>query len=106
MTTKFEYLRKSAGGAAMVLAMSGAGLGLGSGIAQADLMNPMIPDPHHQVVTIINGIHDRIADRFNRDLTFINRQFQRNCERFDTRLDLQFEGTFTDGLTDHVCGTM
>ena len=102
MTTKFEYLTKSAGLTATVLAIAGAGLGLGSGIAQADPMTPMFPDPHHQFTVI----HDRIADRINRDLMFVNGQFQRRCERFDARLDRHFEGTLTDRITDHVCGTM
>jgi hypothetical protein len=102
MTTKFSKFSTSTGLAATVLAMGAAGLGLGSGIAQADPMTPMFPDPHHQLTVI----HDRIVDRINRDLMFVNGQFQRHCERFDARLDRHFEGTLTDRITDVVCGTM
>jgi hypothetical protein len=58
MTTRFEWIKKSAGLAAMTAMLTAAGLGLGSGIAQADAMNP---DPHHQVVTIVQRIHDRVS---------------------------------------------
>jgi hypothetical protein len=102
MTTKFAALKKSAGVAVLLAAMTGAGLGLGSGIAQADTMNP---DPNHQVITTINQIHDQFVNRVNRDLMRINGQFDRHCARFDARLDRRFEGTLTDRIVDHVCGT-
>jgi hypothetical protein len=103
MTTRFECIKKSAGLAAITAMLTAAGLGLGSGIAQAD---PINPDPHDQVVTIVQRIHDRVSDRITRDLMFTSNQFNRHCERFDARLDRHFEGTLADRVTDHICGTM
>jgi hypothetical protein len=33
-------------------------------------------------------------------------RFDRNCARIDGRIDRHFEGSLTDRVVDHVCGTM
>jgi hypothetical protein len=104
MTTRFARLKKSAGLALMVGALSAAGVGLSSGTAQASPM--MNPDPHHQLIHIITKIQDRFVDRLNRDFMHANDQFNRTCTRVDTRIDRHFEGTFTDRVVDRACGTM
>jgi hypothetical protein len=99
MAIQLATTRKLAVAAATAAAMSAAGLGLGVGTAQADTPQP---DPHQVIVRIIDHVNMQIG-RVNDRL--MNR-FDRNCAFVDRRIDRHFEGSFTDRVVDHVCGTM
>jgi hypothetical protein len=99
MATRFATSKKFASGAAIAAAIATAGLGLGSGTAQADTPSP---DPHQVIVRIVDHFNDRIMHINDR----VMNRFDRKCAFIDRRIDRHFEGSVTDRIVDHVCGTM
>jgi hypothetical protein len=99
MGTRIATSMKFASGAAIAAAIATAGLGLGSGTAQADTPNP---DPHQVIVRIVDHVNTQIGRINDR----VMNRFDRNCAFIDRRIDRHFEGSLTDRVVDHVCGTM
>jgi hypothetical protein len=99
MTIGFATIKKLAGAAAIAAALTAAGLGLGVGAAQADTPPP---DPHQVIVRVIEHVNTQISRVNDR----VMNRFDRNCTFIDRRIDRHFEGSLTDRVVDHVCGTM
>jgi hypothetical protein len=99
MTIRVATIKKLATGAAFAAGVATVGLGLGAGTAQADTPSP---DPHQVIVRIVDHVNTQIG-RVNDRL--MNR-FDRNCNFIDRRIDRHFEGSLTDRIVDHACGTM
>lgn len=69
MNNRFAAAKRLAGLAAMAIVVTGAGWGLGSGIAQADTKHPL-PPPHpilFQHHPFEGSLLDRILDHFFND---------------------------------------
>jgi hypothetical protein len=99
MTTKSATIKYLASAAAIAATVITAGLGAGAGTAQADTPQP---DPHQVIVRIVDHVNTQIGRVNDR----IMNRFDRNCASVDRRVDRHFEGSVTDRIVDHVCGTM
>jgi hypothetical protein len=99
MTLGFATIKNFAIAAAIAAAVTTAGLSLGVGTAQADTPQP---DPHQVIVRIVDHVNTQIGRVNDR----VMNRFDRNCAFIDRRIDRHFEGSVTDRVVDHVCGTM